>query len=334
MNPMRVSPVSPSGEALTANSGDPSGWCKLPGTGVLTVTGEAALTFLQAQVTCDMRLIVADHSGLGAVCSTQGRVQEVFMAIWGEDGYRLSAPVRNIPILVQRLKMYLLRSKAVLADQSSDFHQFGLMGVVAAEWLASRQLLPAEDHGQTTRGDGVIVVRRPSASGTPRFHLLAAAAMAPDLAAALSGACGPEYGPERWALEEIRAGLPEIAEGVREEFLPQMVNLDLLDGISFKKGCFTGQEPVARTHNLGRVKRRLFRLSCAESIDLAPGMPLYTHDDHQAAGRVVRHAQTPEGTREFLAVVALKSRSVEVLQLGVADGPPAVFCGGESFESD
>ena len=213
--------------------------------GLLSVSGADARDFLHAQLTNDIQNLAPERSLLAGWCSAKGRLLATFLVIPSPQGYLLQLARDLAPAVAKRLSMFILRSKVKVSDESDSWAQFGVWD---ADWDASRV---AWDGGRVT-----------VPLGERRFLRLEPAS-APSLV--------PAAGEEAWAGQEIRAGRPLITAATQDQFVPQMVNLETLGGIDFRKGCYPGQEIVARAQYRGQVKRRMVRLPAPEGMQLQPG---------------------------------------------------------------
>jgi tRNA-modifying protein YgfZ len=254
---------------------DLGGLASLPYLGALLVAGAGARGFLQGQLSTDIEAPQRGIARLASCNSAQGRVQAVVWLIERTDGIALVTAAALVEMLSARLRKYVLRSKVTIA---ADALRIGALRHETAPTLAVREHLER---------DGVSFVHLPG-----HDEIVAIGAV--------SGNAG-SVDEARWRLEDIRAGVPQIQAQTHEHFVAQMLNLDLLGGISFEKGCYTGQEIIARTHYRGAVKRRMFRYrtQCAPP---APGTRVLSAGQH--AGDVVDSATTGTGC-ELLAVVSL-----------------------------
>lgn len=295
----------------------PSSWhTLLPELGVLALSGQDAARFLQGQATCDILGLPPGQTSLGAFCTPKGRVLAVFRVLRLEDRIFLLLPAELLGSVRERLQRYVLRSAVKIEDVSAQWSVFGLFGGAAAAALQSLGLPPLERENEAEGQGGFYTsfyaIRIPD-PGDRRFLVLLDAAKAKGMGRFLEARGLPPATPMHWRLEDIRAGIPTVTMAAVEEFVPQMLNLDLLGGISFNKGCYTGQEIVARTHYLGHSKRRLRRLTgkgwplpqAGEAVSREGG-------EGQAVGMIVDCAETPEGGFELLAVLA----SAELLSAG------------------
>ncbi len=292
--------------------------CDLSQRGLIAVQGQDAFTFLQGQLTCDMNEISPSRSRLGAWCSPKGRVLVLFRVVHLSDGALLELPASQIEQTIKRLRMYVLRSRVSLKDVSDDFIRIGLAGESATKLLQSRYgSAPRSPDDVAAAGDDRLICLHGAA---PRYEFIGHSDHAEDLWRAAAGMLTPA-GAQAWTLLQILAGVPEIRQS--DEHLPQMINLDLLDGVSFNKGCFVGQEIIARTHHLGRLKRRMYLLSTEVTERVDPGAPiLAAASGSEAAGHVVSSARRADRNGVIaLAVLRIDAAKTSDLRLANADGP-------------
>lgn len=287
----------------------------LPFIGVLSLQGKDAQTFLQGQTTCDVRQITPTCASLGAFCNPQGRVIATFQLLRRESGFLALLAADLVEKVTQRLKLYILRSKVEVAAED-----LALFGVTVADSKALKGILeyPLQARGAVIQAHQLSWLKMPPPGerwivlGSPQ----AAQAMWLKLVETLSAAESPAA---YWQLQDIRAGFPTVTAATSEEFLPQMLNLDRLGGISFDKGCYTGQEIIARTHYRGQVKRRLYRVRCLSPHLPAPGAPLIA--EGETVGEVINVAPA-DGGQEILAVVRCdQAHSSAVRLAGYGDVP-------------
>ena len=212
--------------------------------GLLSVSGPDARDFLHAQLTNDVQNLPPERALLAGWCSAKGRLLATLLVIPAPQGFLLQLARDLAPSVVRRLALFVLRAKVKLADESDAWAQFGVWDArapAAVTWEAGAVSVPV---------------------GETRYLRLEPAAAASSVANA---------DEEDWRLQEIRAGRPLITAATQDRFLPQMVNLEQLDGVDFRKGCYPGQEIVARAQYLGQVKRRMVRLPLPEGKALQPG---------------------------------------------------------------
>ena len=280
--------------------------------GLLSCTGDEAREFLHAQLTSDVAGLGTDAARRAGWCSAKGRLLATFLVIPHGSGFLLQLSRDLAAPVAKRLAMFILRAKVKLADVSSEWTQLGIWGRSAAERLDALGLqAPVADLGVAHGADGVVV-----RLAAQRFQVAVPAARRQQVLGALTG-----EGGEAWTLEEIRAGWPMVVLATQDLFVPQMVSLERLGAVDFKKGCYPGQEIVARTQYRGVLKRRMVRARVAAPA--APAAEVFAGDaPGQASGSVVNAAPLPEGGSELLAVVQISSiESSSALCLGAPNGP-------------
>lgn len=288
--------------------------------GLIALEGPESARFLQGQVTNDVNTIGPTRTQLSAHCSPKGRMLASFRVLRRDERILLQLPRSLVPGLLQRLRMFLLRAKATITDASDELVAVGLAGDCAAELLAPH--LPELPRGDNdlTRAGGLSAIRLPGP--VPRILLLGPPEPMQPLWTALEDRA-QVVDPGYWALLDIRAGLPQVLPETREAFVPQMVNLQLIDGVSFTKGCYTGQEVVARMQYLGKLKRRMYWAEVASEGAPSPGDELYAEgsSSEQGAGRVVDARASGPGRYELLAVVEIDAAEGQTVRLGGPEGP-------------
>ncbi|BBL71211.1 YgfZ/GcvT domain-containing protein [Methylogaea oryzae] len=272
----------------------------------IAVQGEDAATFLQGQTTCDVRQVTPQQSRPGALCNLKGRVIATIRLVHSGDGFLLLLQRDMQETLLKRLRMYVLRAKVVVADAGSDWRIAGLIGDTLPGTLSNAGLPLADETDAAAGNGGAIAVRLPGER--PRCLLLSRQdSPQPWLDNLTVGDEGV------WRQADIACGIPHIGARLSEEFIPQMLNLDLIGAVSFQKGCYTGQEIVARTHYLGQAKRRAYRYAAPSQA--ATGDSLFADGQADAVGTVIDAAGG-----ELLAVVSCE-HSAMLLRLGAPDGP-------------
>jgi hypothetical protein len=270
--------------------------------GLVRFSGPDNLSFLQGQLSNDTNRLTAGAPLLAAYSTPQGRVAAVLHLLPHSSGVMAILPREIVLPTVERLRKYVLRAKVRIEDVSDQFAVFGRNGSDAPPPGG----LPAPDAGHAyVERDGIGVARLGSDRQPPLTDRYWVIGTAQDLTTHGIGS-QPREEPSiehAWRLADIRAGLPQIYAATREMFVAQMLNLDLIDGISFTKGCFTGQEIIARTQHLGRIKRRLHRLRLPAGT-WAVGQAIHLHDGR--SGRLTELAAV--GTEfEALAVLTLET---------------------------
>ena len=292
---------------------DSAFFCTLSHEGVLAVRGADAGKFLQGQLTCNLNYLSDSRASLGARCTQKGRMQSSFRILLESDGVVLAMASELLEPQLADLKKYAVFSKSKLTDESAAWVRFGLEHGDSA--LTSLGLdLPTETDS-VVRNEGLIAIRVSPHRAELWVPADQADAIKTKLAAILA-----QGELNQWLLGQIRAGIGQVMPSTRELFIPQMLNLQAVGGVSFKKGCYTGQEIVARMQYLGKLKRRLYRLSLNATELPEPGTQLFAPSHNSAIGEVVLAASAGENI-ELLAVLQAEAAEAGDLHLGALEGP-------------
>ena len=272
--------------------------------GIARVSGSDAAEFLQAQLTGDIRDIGFGISRISGYCNPKGRLLAIFRVLRDGDDFLLLSDSGILPGILQRLQMYVLRMKVDLAVETARV-AIGLTGPGANHIVAELAGSPAEMPTEVfckggvcsiplgDREKGYLVIAPPEQLIKSWTEIRSGTQLA---------------GSDQWALFEMRSGLARITAATQEDFIPQSVNLDLIGGVSFSKGCYPGQEIVARVRYLGRVKHRMARALVTHGELPTPGDPVFLDaKTTQRAGTVINAVGLPSGTGELLATVPLAS---------------------------
>jgi len=272
--------------------------------GLISVHGEDAETFLQGQVTSDVRNLTDDHFQISACCNPKGRMLANFIAFRHQQKIVLQMPRDNQQVLLKRLPMFILMSKVKVADAGDELVCIGLLGDNAHALLQSQFSRVPAKAWDAAHENGFTLLRHPGE--TPRIEVIGEPDAMISLWEKLVGSA-TLCSSERWTLENIRAGVPTLYAATSESFLPQMTNMHLIDGVSFTKGCYTGQEVVARTKYLGKIKRRMYLARIDGDQCPQPGDALFSAESQsgQGAGNVVDAQVSADGGCEMLAVIEI-----------------------------
>jgi len=288
----------------------PEGAIRLTDWGVIRARGADAASLLHSLLTQDITHLDTHQARLAGLCSPKGRLLASFV-VWrgAPDEILMACSADLLAPTLKRLSMFVLRAKCKLSDASAEIALHGLAGDAAQAWLADAA--PTAAWSVKPRDDGW-VVRLPDAWGQRRFlHAAPATSPAPEL---------PAMDLAAWAWMEVGSGVVRICAATAEQFVPQMVNLELVGGVNFQKGCYPGQEVVARSQYRGTTKRRALLFGC-EAL-LAPGQEVYSSQDaEQPAGMVANAAPRPEGGSIALVEVKLAALESGSLHLASATGP-------------
>ncbi len=295
--------------------------CDVSHFGVLKVSGEDAQTFLQNLFSSDVKAVSPVQAQLSSFNTAKGRMLATFL-IWqtGAD-YYLQLPRALAAAMQKKLSMYVLRSKVKVSDASDEVVCLGLAGkdagTLAKETLAA---VPEADMGKADAANASVI--RLNAS---RYLIITTPEHAPNLWKPLS--CGARAtGAPVWDWLAIRAGVPVVLSATQEQFVPQMANLELIGAVNFKKGCYPGQEIVARMQYLGKLKQRMYLAHVAGEAAPQPGDGLFSAEmEGQRSGTVANAAPAPAGGWDLLAVVQISSREGQTVHLGSLQGPALAF---------
>ncbi len=270
--------------------------------GVLTIAGADAAKLLQGQITCNINDISDIKSSLGAICNPKGRAITTFLLVKNADDFLMILPRELLASVKKRLQMYVLRADVSLTDSSDEWCLIGLSDgaahpAEAVDFATSRQkniivnlqsrslIMAVADHAQTFWSEQVELGFQPEDSA-------------------------------QWRYLDILSGIPWLTVATSEEFIPQMLNLDKLGGISFNKGCYTGQEIVARTHYLGKAKREMFLAECDVLVSPEPNTIIVDHSTgtEQSLGKVL-YAQSRHNRCKMLIVLHRSDTGMYQLRL-------------------
>lgn len=292
---------------------DSAFFCPLSHEGVLAVRGSDAAKFLQGQLTCNLNYLNDTQASLGARCTQKGRMQSSFRILLQGDGVLLAMATELLEPQLADLKKYAVFSKSKLTDESAAWVRFGVVnGDQALNSLGLE--LPAQTDS-VARTEQWIAIRVSPA----RAELWVPAESVESVHSQLSAQL-KQAGLNEWLLGQIRAGIGQVMPQTRELFIPQMLNLQAVGGVSFKKGCYTGQEIVARMQYLGKLKRRLYRLSLDATQVPDPGTPLFSPSHSNSIGEVVIAAKADQ-VIELLAVLQAEAAESGNVHIGTLEGP-------------
>jgi hypothetical protein len=306
----------PDAERAAAGSG--TVLCDLSHEGLMAISGEDAVAFLHGQFTNDVLALTDGVAQWNGWCSPKGRLLATFLLWQSKQGFLLQLPRALQPAIQKRLQMFVLRSRVTLEDASARWVRFGVAGPAAATIVRGAMGALPDGLLQTVHTDAGRVIRL----SAQRFEIVAGINHALRLWAACAENAVPA-GATAWDLAMIRDGLISIRPETQDQFVPQMANFELAGGVSFKKGCYPGQEIVARTQYRGILKRRMARVHGVGPGLPRPGDSVYAAEfGDQAAGMIANVAPAPEGGFEALVVAQLDSIRADSLRLENVNGPP------------
>ncbi|CAJ92699.1 Folate-binding protein YgfZ [Cupriavidus necator] len=292
--------------------------CSLPGLGLVRVAGDDAGSFLHTQLTNAVEDLKAGAARLAGYCSPKGRLLATFLMWRDVEGIVLQLSADIQAPVQKRLSMFVLRAKAKLSDITPTHAILGLAGAGAAKALAAAGLPVPEVAFAVAEADGITVIRLPDGAGQPRWQLVLPAERAEAVRAALAASL-QDATPALWDWLEVQSGLPRIVAATQEQFVPQMINFELVGGVNFRKGCYPGQEIVARSQYRGTLKRRMWLVQGEGEVP-APAAEIYRPEDPgQPCGMIVNAAPAPQGGWAGLAELKIDA-AASALRLGSAEG--------------
>ena len=276
--------------------------CPLLQYGLIRFQGEESQAFLQGQLSSDVRALTLNSAQYSSYSTPKGRMQASFLVSRQGDDYLLQIAAELQATVQKRLSMFIMRSKTKASDANAELVQVGVAGPTATALISTLfGAAPIAFEVQHHANASVIGLEG------ARFQIMAS----PDAMSLLwpqlleNGAV--PAGTAAWQLTEIRAGAPWITAATQEQFVAQMANMELIGGVSFTKGCYPGQEIVARTQYLGKLKRRTYRMH-VDSLDVTAGQDVYSPEmNGQASGKIMLAAPAPQGGSEVLVVAQIAS---------------------------
>ncbi len=289
----------------------PEGAVRLTDWGLIRASGEDAASFLHGQLTQDMTHLEPGSAHLAGYCSAKGRLLATFV-VWRPmpNEFFLACSADLLPAVLKRLSMFVMRAKCKLSDATPELQLWGLAGDAAASLLGHEALAAPWTRVVTSQGDAIALPAVPAGGKVlPRWLLASPKAAWPETLA-----------PEAWRWLEARSGVARVVAATAEQFVPQMINLDLVGGVNFQKGCYPGQEVVARSQYRGTHKRR--GVIVDSPLALQPGQEIFhSADPGQPAGRVVLAGSLADGKHTALLELKLAALDGGTLHAGTADGP-------------
>jgi tRNA-modifying protein YgfZ len=285
--------------------------------GLIQISGKDAKQFLQGQLTCDLEEISAEQSRLGAHCDVKGRIIASFRLFFYQNEYYLLLQHSTLPLLLASLKKYAVFSKVALRDASKDWQKIGLYGL-SIKVLFNEQKLYSDKENGVTESDHKLSLSIPGP--TPRCILLAPASEP----LSFIDTKFEQQSVDHWHLLDIMTGIPTIYPETSGQFTPHQLNFPEIGGVSFNKGCYIGQEIIARTHYLGKSKSRLYRVSFQADNPHLPGTPLFDNDQKTEKGTLIMCAK--ERDNRYQALACLQNQAIShSIRLGSLEGPLVDF---------
>ena len=286
------------------------GACRITDRGLIRASGPDAATFLQGQLTNDVSKLPPGRAMLAGFCSAKGRLQASFV-VWreGPEDLLLVCASDLLAPTLKRLSMFVLRAKCKLTDVSEQVMLSGAVGETARALVAGGDVWSS-----AVATSGTTTIRLPDAQGMERALVVSG----PDGASELRAAATLAIDDWRWL--DVCSGIVTIEAAIVDRFVPQMVNFELVGGVDFQKGCYPGQEVVARSQYRGTAKRRTFLFDTSQPA--VPGTDVFSSGaGGEAIGTVANAAQSATGVASALVEIRLTHSTDDDLHLGVHDGP-------------
>jgi hypothetical protein len=290
--------------------------------GLIAVHGEDAIDYMQNLFCNDVRDIDDNHSQLNAMCSAKGRVIANFRLFKRKEIFYLQLPVEMMEAITKRLKMFVLRAKVEINDASENFIRIGCTGPGIEKELSSIiGNIPSEPNQVLHQGDLTIIRTN---GHFPRFELLGDLTVIKNIWEKLNVQAAA-VGSYQWKLHNILAGIPTIYPETSEAFVPQAANFREIGSLSFTKGCYPGQEVVARTQYLGKIKRRMYLAHIESDVAAQPGDEIIDRD-RTVVGKVVDCQSSPDDGCDLLAILQIEAAEKTQLTLNTEEMTPLKIC--------
>lgn len=283
------------------------------------ISGEDAQTFLQGQFSNDVSDVNANIAQLSSYCTPKGRMLAIFYLCQWQDKYCIILSRDCAGSVIARLKMFVLRSKVEIKSCENTL-LLGLHSSDSENTLDQLNLKTPEDTYQCTFNETSLCINIPGSS--PRYLILGEESLNQDINR-LDADNLKIYSDNYWQWLDIMAGIPNVSQATQEAFVPQMANMELINGVSFSKGCYPGQEVVARLHYLGNANRRMFRIETNSEGTVKAGDNIYKQDSDQAIGKVMTVVALENNNYSALAVLRIEAAKQDALYIGSTSGSTA-----------
>ncbi|GMR00821.1 MAG: folate-binding protein YgfZ [Gammaproteobacteria bacterium] len=297
--------------------------CDLSQFSTLVVAGDDAKEFMQGQFTNDVEQVDEDNSQISAFCNNKGRMTANFRLFKYQQNYFFSVKNSLVEQSIKHLQNYILRAQVAVQDVSEQLVHLGVSGRNAEKLLSPFIEVPHQGIDSVSFNENYIVIRVASGHDNekPRYEIFCSLEHAKTLWESVSTQA-ETVNSASWDYLNIQAGLPFIDASTSEEFVPQMANMELINGVSFTKGCFTGQEIVARMHYLGKLKKRCYKVHIASEDKPAAGDKLFAENARagQNTGMIIQAEKNPESGYDALAVIQIADTGSNLF-LNDAEGP-------------
>ncbi len=321
---LQVNDVQHSDEAVNnKTAGNMDIICDLSSFSTLIIAGDDAASFMQGQFTNDVTAVNEKNSHLSAICNNKGRMIANFRLFKYQKNYFLILKSDLVEQTIQHLQNYILRAQVAIQDVSEQLIAIGVSGKNAADLLAPFIKNINTDVDRISFNENYIVIRVPGSQ--LRYEIFCSFEHAKALWEKVSeqaGRSAETVNSSSWDYLNIQAGIPFIDANSSEQFVPQMANMELINGVSFTKGCFTGQEIVARMHYLGKLKKRCYKINIDTDKKPQTGDKLFAENARtgQNTGAIISVEKNPESGYDALAVIQIADTESKLF-LNDANGP-------------
>ncbi len=280
---------------------------------LLEASGDDVVEFLQGQLTNDIKLVTENIGQLSAYCNPKGRILANFRIFKRDDYYYMRLRSDITEATLKRLRMFIMRSKVELIDKSDELCRMGIAGENATKYLSSLFNKLPENADESSTENEITIIKL--AGALPQFEAHGPFEKIKNLWEKLKSDASM-IGENSWNILTIRAAIPEIVSETVEAFVPQMVNLQAINSLSFTKGCYPGQEVVARMHYLGKLKRRLFIGTVkGDTLPISGQSIMTSNENEEKAGQIVTASWSKDKNIEILAVLQIEKAEKEALHV-------------------
>ena len=294
--------------------------CELTSLGLIHATGEEVGSFLYGQFTNDLKQVTTHLSQLSSYCNPKGRMLSIFRLFKRDEDYFLILPRDVLEMTLRKLTLFKLRAKVDLFDKSGQFALLGVAGPETETVLRCMNIEIPRNENECIQEDELTMIRLPG-EGT-RVLFMSTPDKAVSLWVQLSEKL-PVMTSRLWEMHDIYSGIPQITANTTETFTPQMTNLEIINGVSFTKGCYPGQEVVARTHYLGKPSRRMYRATIKTNHAPEPGTNIFSLEKgSQAVGKVVMSQMASNDDACALVVLRTELQNDRNLHIESTTGAP------------
>ena len=298
--------------------------CDLSHFGIVSVAGEDSQNFLQNQFCNDVRNINTEQNQINAYCTPKGRVLALFRLLQHDNKYLLHLPDSSVETTIKRLQMFVLMSKVTIKDERDALVSVGIVGRSISDYVSKNVMTLPNEIDKSTQNEKFTAIHIPGIQ--VRYVLFGQINDMQQLWSKLTVQFKPASSTI-WSHMDIESGLPQVYFSTADAFVPQMLNLHSINGLSFKKGCYPGQEVVARMHYLGKLKRRMYLGHIMTDTLPQPGVNLLAVEssNDQSIGKIVNSAPNTEGGVDFLAVMQISAVEAGNIILDDSNKTPVIF---------